>query len=362
MFNKISRLLSQLNKSPRKTYSAKGTNVDRPQGAQCSGTVDSFLSSISELGHTEYPILSKQYSPNSRIPCCDLVPFVSNLIDKGDVKSIKMIMEAVIEANPGLGCDASWIADKIDDALLVPFEKYVTFSSEAAMSQLKALFIIAVKDGSLREFQITSGLPRLISWACVIDSPSWSKSLNSLIPKANSWISDIAKDTPYWEEYEQFTPVEFDTPSISEDLRAIITELTPAARFQLFFAVQRESGALLELTNYLIRSFGIDVESTSKELTDRELLLPSLSREVIQTTYSKQELAEMCLATGVTSRKSWNKTKLLNALEEHDRSIVAKLSISKSIVSPNPKYKSELLELLEAAEVHELGFKLLCFA
>lgn len=365
MLNKISRLLfgrkdeekqaatskTELSRTPEKSPKRHGSNA-----------VDSFLSSIKGVGHPEYPILDKQYSPSSRVPCTDLVPFISKRIIERDITSIKIVMRAVIEGNPGLGIGPDWIDESIDNILSIPFENYVSFSSANAFPESKALFIVAAKGGGGREFLITEEIPRLISWACIAHHPSWSTQVHSLSKKANSWITKMAKDTPYWQEYGKFDVREIPSVSIENELREIILTLTPAARLQLFYTVERRGGSLPSLTNYQIRSLGINVEKTSKELIGSGMVLSSSSKEAIESAHSKQELVELCEANGVTYRKSWNKEKLVDALQKMDSTILEKIAKSKNLVSPNYELYPDLRNVVRIADEHQVGFKLLCFA
>jgi hypothetical protein len=42
-----------------------------------STAANEFIASIQGIGNPEYPILDKEYSPSSRVPCTDLVPFIT---------------------------------------------------------------------------------------------------------------------------------------------------------------------------------------------------------------------------------------------------------------------------------------------
>ena len=110
MLNKIVRLLygnkgdeKQAEKNNASKKSDKVTKVKQV-------AIEDFLSSIKGIGHPEYQILDKQYSPSSRVPCTDLVPFISEQIEKKETDNIKVIMRAVIEGNPGIGIGSSWNA------------------------------------------------------------------------------------------------------------------------------------------------------------------------------------------------------------------------------------------------------------
>lgn len=324
--------------------------------------VDQFLSSIKGVGHPEYPILDSQYSPSSRVPCKDLVPFISERIIEGDINSIKKIMRAVIEGNPGLGIGPDWIDESIETILQIPFENYVSFASARGLPELKAFFFVSSKGGGGREFMITEEIPRLISWACIAHQPLWSTSLQSLAERANSWIAKLAEDTPYWQEYEKFDVKKIPNTSIEAEIRDIIIALTPAARLQLFYAIERGGGALSSLTNYSIRSLGIDVEQTSRELLESGLVIPSYSSKAVESAHSKQELIELCESNGASYRKSWEKEKLVKVLAESDPSVLEKIAETKNLISPNYQRYPVLSNIVRIGDEHQIGFKLLCFA
>lgn len=365
MLNKISRVLFGDKDEPKQVVKPKtelSRRLEKTSLRHRSNAMDSFLSSIKGVGHSEYPILDKQYSPGSRVPCTDLVPFISERIIERDIDSIKIMMRSVIEANPGLGTGPGWIDGSIDNVLSIPFKNYVSFSTTNAFHELKALFIVAAKGGGDREFLITEQIPRLISWACVAHHPSWSTRVHALSNKANSWINLMAEDIPYWQEYGRFEVREVPSVSIEDRLRAVILSLSPAARMQLFYTVERGNGSLPSLTNYQIRNLGINVGETSKELIDSGLVLLSSSKEAIKSAHSKQELVELCETNGASYRKSWNKEKLVDALQKIDSTILEKIAKHKSLVSPNYKRYPDLRNVVRIADEHQVGFKLLCFA
>ena len=364
MLNKISRLLFGKKDEPKHVKPTKELSRKTEKSSQrhASNAVDSFLSSINGVGHPEHPILDKHYSPSSRVPCTDLVPFISKRIVERDTGSIKMVMRAVIEGNPGLGIGPGWIDDSIDNVLSIPFENYISFSSASALPELKALFIVAAKGGGGTQFLITEEIPRLMSWACIAHHPSWSSQVHPLAQKANSWITKMAKDTPYWQEYGKFEFKELPAVSIGNELRTVILALSPAARMQLLYTVERGGGSLPSMTNYQIRSLGINTEKTSRELINLGLVLPSSSKEAIVSAHSKQELVALCETNCATYRKSWKKEKLVDALYEMDSATLEKVAESKSLVAPNYERYPGLRNVLGIADEHQVGFKLLCFA
>jgi len=366
MLNRINRFLLGKKDDTKQVDRPKEQVSSRPEKSSrgnASNAVESFLFSIEGGGHPEYPILDKLYSPSSRIPCTDLVPFISNRIIERDISSIKILLRAVIEGNPGLGIGPHWIDDSIDNILTIPFENYVSFLSPNAFPELRALFIVAAKDGGGKEFLITEEIPRLISWACMAHQPSWSTQLHHLSKQANLWISKMAKDTPYWKGYGRFDVRKIPNDFIENELREIILTLSPAARLQLFYTIERGGGSLPGLTNYQIRNLGINVEKTSTELIDSGLVLSSpFSLEAIVSAYSKQELVELCETYGAAYKKSWKKEKLVDALHRLDSTILERIGKSKNFVSPNYQRYPDLRNVVKIADEQQVGFKLLCFA
>lgn len=330
--------------------------------------VEQFLSSLESVGHPEYPILDKRYSPNSRVPCTDLIPFISNRILEDDILSIKLIMRSVIEANPGLGIESSWIDKKIDEVLSIPFEQYVTFPSTSSYSVLKAFFVVAEKAGGSRPFLLTDEIPRLISWGCIVYQPKWSYGIQLLVKRANLWIDKMATEFPetLWQEYPRFNVAEYPNSYLNDMLGEKILSLTPAARLQLFYAVEKGGGSLNSFTNALasgpIRSFGINIAETSKELMESELVKPSSSILAIEQSYSKQELIDFCESNNIKYQKSWKKKKLLYAISEYNEKLLDSLAEVKNVVAPNFEKFTELKNIVNIADEHLVCFKLLCFA
>lgn len=363
MLDRIKRLLFGENgqKKPNETKISDATKHSSLISSS-SSAMDSFLYSIENMGHPMYPLLDRQYSPGSRIPCTDLVPFISERIMEDDENSIKLLMRSVIEGNPGVGIGTGWIDESIDDILSISFENYLSFASKHAFSELKALFIVASKGGGDRRFLITSEIPRLMAWNCIAYRPSWTTDVFHLVREANSWMSKMAEKISYWKEYEEFTLEKIPVKLIDPNLEKRITDLTPAARLQLFYAIQRNGGSLPNLTNYQIRSLGINIESTSKELTDSGLVLPSFSTGAIESAFSKKELMEFCDHYGMNYAKSWRKAKIVEIINNTNPSILEKIARTKHLVSPNYKIYPGLKDVVDIADEHQSGFKLLCFS
>lgn len=124
-----------------------------------------FESRIENLGNPDHPFLDKDYSPSSRVPCTDFIPFITGRLKSDDLESVRHVMRGVLEANPGLGIGPEWINDTINEAQALNFRKYVHFENDDAYHELRAMYIIAGKGGGGREFWLTDELPALFSWS-----------------------------------------------------------------------------------------------------------------------------------------------------------------------------------------------------
>lgn len=323
---------------------------------------DKFLDSIRHLGRPDHPILSKDYSTSSRVPCTDLIPFLSDRLIRFDVSSVKSIMRAVIEGNPGLGIGPDWIEESIDKIIAAPFEEYVSFPTQAAYSELRALFIVAAKAGGSREFLISESVPRYMAWILFPYQPRWFADTDLLAKKANAWIRKMAKDTPFWEDYGRLTPPKVQPTGISDSLLVTIASLTPAARLHFVYAITKGGGSLPNLTNYDIRSFGINVAATSEEMIRSGLMISSSASDVIESAFTKQEILEFCETYGASFKKSWTKSKLVVALQSLGSEPLQGISVENNLAAPNHTTYPDLVNIIQAADAHEAGFKLLCFA
>lgn len=324
--------------------------------------VDRFLASVRALGHPEHPILSSNYSTSSRVPCTDLIPFLSERLHAGDVGSVKILMRRVIEGNPGLGIGPDWIDESIDQIVAAPFEKYVSFPTQDALVELRAIFIVASKSGGGREFLISENIARYMAWILFARQPHWSSGTEQLAKKANSWIRKIAKDTPYWQDYGRLRPPTAQPIAIPDDLQTILASLTPAARLHFMYATEKGGGSLPTLTSYEIRSMGIDTTATSEEILSSGLMIRSSSPDVIESAFTKQELLNFCETHRTNFKKSWTKAKLVESLQASGSETLQQIAADNYLAAPDYTRFPEISMLAHAANEHETGFKLLCFA
>lgn len=321
-----------------------------------------FKRQIKGLGDPEHPFLDKDYSPSSRVPCTDFVPFIAERLKADDLESVRYVMRGVLKGNPGLGVRPKWIDEKIRDVVSLNFNKYVHFEDEDAYHQLKAMYIIAEKGGGGREFWLTEKFPELFSWSMCVFRPSWQSYIQDLAHRANSFIEEKAEDLAYWEDYPRLekSEVQVDPPSQTETQKKV-KSLSPAGRMHLLYAVSRGGGSLPNLTNYPIRSFGINTEKTSREIVDNELMSTAKDASVLMSSMTKKEIVLACEEAGADYYKSWNKNELLEALESYAPDYVKEKIEEIRAVTVNSSHEKDLQDLLSYAGDLEQSFKALFF-
>ncbi len=320
---------------------------------------------IEGFGHPDFPFLHKTYSPSSRIPCTDYTPFIIERLRSSDLKTISHLMQSILLANPGLGTGPEWINDIVREVAQIKFGDYVMFDDSNAELELKALFIIAGKEGGGREFLIAKGdIPHLFSLALSSQRPKWLESMNSLQKKANAFIRKMSKDVPFWEEYPLFEAKcwEIEPPSDS-DLMELMRKLTMSARIHLLYFVgaYNGTGSLLNSTSYPMRSFGINAEETSKELLAAELCIPTEDSSSLLKVWSKNNLIDACTKSGTEFRKSWKKEKLFEALQTNAPSLITESIKQEKLVKLNPQLNDGIVLLEPYSRKLQDVFKLLCF-
>lgn len=319
---------------------------------------------IKGFGDPKHPFLHKKYSPSSRVPCIDFTGFIVERLRQTDIHSISTLMRGILETNPGLGTGPEWIDEKIESVVNAPFDKYLSYAEGSALFELKAMWILSEKGGGGREFWIaeSSKLPLMFSRALCCYHLNLLPSFIELLQKSNAAIKKWGKDSDYWKDCPLFKPDVLRFPDLGENqCRHKILSLSISARLHLFQAITSGGGSLPKLTDFNLRSFGLHIPLTTKEILDSELLIPTDESAGLLGCFSKSDIISICEEKGIGFRKSWNKTKLLKALEENDPDFIQTTMREQNIVSINPEFKEDLLSIYAYSNKLENIYKMLCF-
>ncbi|WP_449245511.1 hypothetical protein [Desulfobacca acetoxidans] len=339
----------------------------RPPASQAmrrsgSGPLQDLLHQVQGKGRPEHPFLHRTYSPSSRVPCADFTPFIIERLLATDLRSIGQLMRGIIEANPGLGTDGGWIEEEVKKVLRVPLEKYLCLAVTEAYLQLRAMWIIASKEGGGREFWLTNDFPLYFAQALSPYDLELQPAMEGLRKKANSFIRKMRKDAPYWLDFPLLKASELTTPPLPPgEGVAQVRRLTIGARLHLFWAVEANGGRLSSLAGHIPRDLGLYTLDSTQEILASGLLLPSQDPALLKNSFLKTELLEACGQAGVTYKKSWNKEKLLQALLSAPPDFISHFIANAGLAAVNPEHADTLQALLARARQLEPVFKVLCF-
>lgn len=317
---------------------------------------------VQAICHPEFPFLHREYFPGSRIPCADFSEFIVERLKAKDLRSVCGLMRAFVEANPGIGTDASWVDDKVKGVVKAPLEKYIEFADPDCHYYLRAMWIIAGKEGSGREFWLTGSIPLFFAQALSPYSMELKPGMENLRKKANRFIREMRKVAPFWLDYPLFKQKDMSIPPLpSCECIEKVRSLTIGARLHLLFVVEAGGGYLPKLTNYALRKFGLHIPDTCREIIASELLKFIEAPGSLLNSLSKVELQEACRQAAVAYKKSWAKEKLLQALIDHAPETVKKLMADRPAVAPCNEHAECLAALSSRAHKLEPIFKVLCF-
>lgn len=332
-----------------------------PRFLRCS-TLSELQGQIRGKGHPQYPFLHQEYSPNSRIPCADFTPFIIERLRVNDLKSIGGLLAGIVEANPGLGTDGGWVNDELQQVVKAPLEKHIGFRDPDVYHQLRAMWIIAGKEGGDRGYWLIDRFPEYFALALSPYEMELKEPIYGLLKKANKFNREMRKMAVSWLDVPLIKPERLGIPPVrvNEGIEKV-RGLTIGARLHLFFAVAAGGGCLPRLTDYELRQFGIFIPDTSKEIINSGLLSLSNDTELLKKTMNKNDLAVACDKAAISYKKSWNKDKLLQALSGSPAHLEA-LITEAQVVCLNPKHAGTLQALLTRAQQLEPVFRVLCFA
>ncbi len=317
---------------------------------------------VRHLSHIDFPFLHPIYSPSSRVPCADFSTFIIQCLRQGDIVSICKLMRQIIAENPGLGVGVEWVDKSVNEVVEIDFSRYFISNHPDTFLELKALFILASKDGGGREFWITDNKPFLFALALCCNSLTWLKEMAFLQEKANKFIRDMAKNIPYWEKYPLFTEEHFDTytcnnPVVLENL----LKLPLGARIHLLDFSKKGIGSLIQSTDYQMRSLGVNPIQTAPLIFESGMCIQSKAPESLTSVWSKDELIDILQNKNVQFKKSWNKNLLLEVLATNLPDTLVEAAEKEKTAAIKPEFSKSLSELREYAQSLTDPIKLLCF-
>jgi len=328
---------------------------------------DPLASLRQQLGskcHPEFPFLTKEYSPGSRIPCADFTTFIADRLSARGTRTVIRLMRAVVQANPGVGIGQEWIDEVVQSSARLPLEKYLTFADARAYHELRAMFVICGKSGGGKGFWIADETALFLGWTFACYLPRWTSAMSELVAKGNTFIKRLRKEgIVFWDDVPLFTDASFAVePPPNAPLAHEICQLPASARRLLFRFLDKSPGSISECSTYAMRSLGIDLKEAASEILSHGFGVPTTTAAAAANGWTKVDLAKMCDELGVDCRKSWNKTKLAEALMAGAPDGFEQRCRDRHVASVNEEYRRSLEGMAAYAKQLAQPFGLLCFA
>ncbi len=353
------RDLLGLASSQTQTQRAGGPNSWTPALTQ-------LASAAAPYRHADFAFLHSDYSPGSRVPCMDFTPFLVDCINRGDHQSIGGLMVELVSGNPGLGGGPDWAVRDAIGVLGIPFERYVTSPDARVFSEIRALFALATKGGGGREFWVTDEKASLFSWALACHPIEWLPAMVELRDKANSFIREMRKDTPYWVDFPLFEDSAWGVPSIvATATDEYFNALPIGARIHLLSLVQPKKGgrdSLLKGTTFAMRDLGVNPRQTADLLLGSGFCSSVIEASALESVWTKDELISVLSVSGVDFRKSWNKARMLEELQKAAPESVQQACEQHRTAAVKPEYLGYLQERLNHANQAAKAVSLLFYA
>lgn len=334
-------------------------------------TFERLTEEVRHRSSPAYPWLDDQYSPMSRIPCCDITPYLRDLFACGDRATIKAIMRALISANPalfvGIGGSSSepprWTDAIVDQVADLSMDTYVRFTHDQKASNLRAFLILTAKEGGGIAFKLLPR-PEALASALLPDQPAWKAGMETLRERANRFLAEMKKDTPFWQDFEFFAPPSMPSPRLpTEGFTERLRSVPLGARVQFTYMAQRNRPlAARSTTDYFIRSFGFDAEDGIRELVTAGLIAAVDRPEAALGDVTREELIAAANAAGISSaKKSSKKVDVIRALIRDAHPVLDQLMIQHPVYEIRPQLAADVAAWLALVEDQASAVALLCF-
>lgn len=265
------------------------------------------------------------------MPCRDFSPWLRERLRKGDRDALIEYVWRVRAANPGVGFgdDPKMIvrifAPQVHRVIDAPLEQHIIASDPIAIEDLRtALLMLAPLDG-LSGFTMAQKVPRYLAEVMLAREVGFRR-FAELHDRAATFVADMVKDTPFWEDWPLPDPKALESltpPSDKDDetLRATLAALSLGARVHAIDAsviagrhAPNETApvaiALEQATTYVTRQHGCDPDESAAALLESGMFVPPEDPAAYLCGLTQRELVELGALHAVPIKKSWAKAKL----------------------------------------------------
>jgi hypothetical protein len=280
-------------------------------------------------GHPEFPCLSRQYSPTSRIPCADFSRWLCDRIEANDAEAVAEFVWRTVEGNPGVGLGNDGFREHWQKSarqlLERPLDMHLSGGTPRAYLELRAALVLILLHDTVGGFIMASDAPRYLA-TVMMPHGFQPAGVEQLAKRANAFIREMRKDTPFWEDFPLFRvgespPWPSPPDPAAQGFCAELRLLPLGSRSHFFDAVapllaQKGGGqqALDQASSYMTRKRGLDGAESAALLLKSGLLVRSDDLRAFLQGMSVHDLVALLSREGVEFRKSWKKEKLVSAV------------------------------------------------
>lgn len=377
-----------------------------------------LIESVKSIGHSDYPLLRKEYATSSKMPCTDFSAWVTQQLKEKDYSSLWDFVRTLYNENEKLqvGIDLSGVFDDIlvktvsekygisqseakkqvdklnlheqkpqtqklsplrkafDCFIKKDFRQYVT-GEDNLIYDLQSFFILQSGiDDFNREFWISEGKEaEALSKVLSVHFFKTNKTgFTTLLNKANKFLKEMKTDKlskDYWEPFHYYK-IDDVKPSYSIEVQTDLLEklkcLSIGERLHFFdFATTYSYRKYWNGdSTYKTRSFGIREETSLQKIIDLEIFDIVEDIDSVPEITSKGELKEKAEQSGFEIKKSWTLEKIFLNLKGSDKGnqFLKDFINDKKILKFKLHYKTDLERIIEYQKVLKIVADLLSMA
>ena len=148
-------------------------------------------------------------------------------------------------------------------------------------------------------------------------------------------------EAPFWHDYPAFSETVLSLEALhAGDACTRLLDLPVGSRLHLFTALSFGIGSLPSLTDYKLRSFGLDVAESTQRILRTELLILSSDYDAVSRVLTKEDLIKTCQGFNLAVKRSWTKADLLKTIISVYPGFVSNTAKSRAIVTLNPLFEA----------------------
>ena len=319
-----------------------------------------LLSELDSKGHTEYPLLRKEYAVSSGMPYTDFSGWVIEQLKTKDYNSLYAFVKEYY-----LGRENDTYREQ---ELKKIFEKFLTKNfnalfkdiDEQAIFEIQAFFILKRGiDDFNREFWIAEDkeaelLCKILS---VYSFEILPTSFEPLIKKANKILREMRKDVEYWKEYKNYKTEELQNEyklETTNGLEKKLRQLNSGERLHFFdFATVYSYRKFWNGdSSYKTRSYGINELDSVEKISKLGIFDNVSDINAIPEITSKGELKETAEKAGFEIKKSWTMDKIFENLikSEQGQAFLQDFVKGKQILVFKDEYRADLTSIFKQQE------------